>query len=208
MNMTSNLYTIGHSTFTVEEVLKKLTDNNIEYLMDVRSYPYSKFASQFNREPFSRFLEEHGVHYFFMGNRFGARPADRTLYTNGVLDFEKVRETSFYKEGEDSILKGLAHGVTMAFMCTEKDPMDCHRAIMVARGFALQGFPVVHIMADGSLTSQEDLDERLLRKYRDRFVMPTLFSYDSYEMSKEDMLKQAYRWRNEEIGYHAGEDTL
>lgn len=146
------LYTIGHTNHSHEEFLKLLQLHHITYLLDVRSTPFSQFASQFNKGVISSFLSKHGINYAHMGKYFGARPTDETLYNSqGYLDFEKARESKDFKKGLENVIFGLHQGHNVALMCTEKDPFDCHRAIMVARGFELSGVEVKHILPDGKL---------------------------------------------------------
>lgn len=194
------LFTIGHTHHTHEEFLKLLRMHDINYILDVRSTPYSKFAEQFNREIIEKFLRRNGVAYNFMGKYFGARQTDTSLYTTeGYLDFEKTIGTEQFQMGVRNVILGLNKGNNIALMCTEKDPFDCHRAIMVARAFSLQGIEVNHILADGQIESHASIDEMLLDKYfPDRFQI-SLFEE---EISDEERLRRAYQKRNKDIGYH------
>lgn len=152
------LFTIGHSLHQLDEFLLLLSKHGIDYVIDVRSTPYSKIAGDYNKESIEKQLLSRKIHYSYMGKYFGARQKNRSLYSKeGYLDFEKVRSTPLFQEGMDSIQKGLSQGYNIALMCTEKDPFDCHRAIMVARGFELEGSDVKHIMYDGSLIDQKEL---------------------------------------------------
>lgn len=104
----------------------------------------------------------------------------------------------------ENVILGLEKGNNIALMCTEKDPIDCHRAIMVARAFALNGVNVKHILADGSLQNQAELDERLLNMYFPDRAQMSIFASDN-DMTGEEMLKIAYKKRNAQIGYHLDE---
>lgn len=196
------LFTIGHTNHSHEEFLKLLKQYNITYLLDVRSTPFSQYTSQFNKDVISEFLQANGIKYCHMGKFFGARPEDKTLYTkDNYLDFEKMRDSDLFKKGLDNVMRGLADGNNIVLMCTEKDPMDCHRAIMVARGFELQGVDVNHILPDGKLQNQKELDNRLLDKYfADRHQIS--FVSNISEIPEEELIIDAYRKRNTEIGYH------
>lgn len=196
------LFTIGHTNHSHEEFLKLLQAHQIEYVLDVRSTPFSQFTSQFNKDIIAEFLKENRVKYNHMGKYFGARPVDKSLYTDkGYLDFEKARETDDFKKGVDNVILGLNKGYNVALMCTEKDPFDCHRAIMVARGFELNGIDVNHILPDGRITSQKELNDRLLNKYYpDRNQMS--FISDISSLPEDELLLLAYRLRNADIGYH------
>lgn len=196
------LFTIGHTNHSHEEFIKLLKKYDISYLLDVRSTPFSQYTSQFNKDVINDVLQANGIKYCHMGKFFGARPDDESLYTeDNYLDFEKMRASELFKKGLDNVKKGLSLGNNIVLMCTEKDPIDCHRAIMVARGFSLQGIEVNHILPDGNLQSQKDLDLRLLDKYyEDRHQMSFLSNIS--EIPEEELLVEAYRKRNMEIGYH------
>lgn len=195
------LYTIGHTNHPLGYFLELLQKYNINYLLDVRSTPFSQYTSQFNKDCISEFLQSNGIRYCHMGKFFGARPLDKNLYTKeNYLDFEVMRSSVLFQKGMDNVIKGLSAGNNVVLMCTEKDPIDCHRAILVARGFSLHGIDVNHILPDGTLQSQGELDERLLDKY---FPDRNQFSFFSNisEIPEEDLLIEAYRDRNREIGY-------
>lgn len=197
----SNLFTIGHSQYTPEYFLKLLEKHCVNYVLDVRSTPYSRYAEQFNRENIHAFLEKKGIKYSCMGKYFGARPMELSLYNSkGYLDFEKVTESERFNIGAENVLLGLERGNKIALMCTEKDPIDCHRAIMVARAFDLRGIEVNHILSNGDIQTQKELDNRLLDMYfKDREQL-SIFNYNNL-VSDEEYIVKAYRARNAEIGY-------
>lgn len=196
------LYTIGHSQHEFEYFGNLLKKYQISYLLDVRSTPYSKYAETYNKEHLSSLLATKGVQYSFMGKFFGARPDNVELYNEeGYLDFEKVVCSDLFIKGMENVNLGLKRGNNIALMCTEKDPMDCHRAIMVARAFSLNGIDVRHILSNGKLQTQQELDERLLDKYFPNRAQLSIFNYDKV-ISAEENIKLAYRKRNKEIGYH------
>ncbi len=195
------LFTIGHSQYTLEYFINLLKMHSVDYLLDVRSTPYSKYAEQFNREHLKSFLEKNGFKYSYMGKYFGARQTELSLYNqDGYLDFEKVAKSEKFNIGLDNVILGLNRENKIALMCTEKDPIDCHRAIMVARAFDLKGIEVNHILSDGSVQTQRELDKRLLDKYFSDREQLSIFNYNNV-MSDEEYIIQAYRKRNEEIGY-------
>ena len=161
--MAGKFYTIGHSVNTAEKVLQLLKDNKATILVDVRSMPYSRHSPQFNKESFSKNLADAGIQYQWEKDAFGARQEDASLYhKNGYLDFAKMRARPIFKQKVAEYSKKVEQGENVVFMCSEKNPIDCHRAILVARGFALEGLPVEHILPDGKLMSQEELDNKLL----------------------------------------------
>ena len=196
-----NLYTIGHSRHEIDDFLELLRQHGVDFVLDVRSTPYSKYADQFNREPLEWALQNAGLEYHFMGTYFGARPDDKSLYCDeGYLDFARVRKSPRFLAGVNSVRKGLEMGRNIALMCAEQDPFDCHRAIMVSRAFELAGIEVNHILKDGNLQSQAKLNERLLDKYYPNIAQVSFF--DATDRKEDwEYLEMAYQQRNREIGY-------
>lgn len=224
------LYTIGHSQHEFQYFLHLLQKHKINYLLDVRSTPFSKFAQIYNKDTLKYLLSNNNISYWAMGKFFGARPKDRSLYSDsGYLDFEKVKKSELFLRGKDNVKLGLQRGNQIALMCTEKDPIDCHRAIMVAKAFFDDGIEVYHILPNGELQTHTELEKRLLNMYfpRDnqisifRFMTTyefTGFIHDSDLFNKSNynrfddnkrLLQEAYAKRNEEIGYrYAKEDNV
>ncbi len=135
--MLHELYTVGHSTFPADHFIELLNTFDVQYVLDVRSTPFSKYASQYNTDTLEKLLNKNNIKYFRMGSYFGARQTDPEYYhEDGYLDFELYRNSDRFKKGMESVKKGL-NDYNIALMCTEKHPIDCHRAIMVARGFEL-----------------------------------------------------------------------
>lgn len=198
--MKNTLYTIGHSQHDLKYFIRMLKKYKMNYVLDVRSMPYSQFASDYNRENIKAVLNRAGIQYTFMGTYFGARPEDKSLYTKeGYLDFDKARMSAKFRVGVKNVIKGIETGHNISLMCTEKDPLECHRAIMVARTFYEQKINVQHILADGSLQSHAVLNERLVELY-----FPDRHQLNLFMASKSDneYLEEAYKCHNEKIGYH------
>lgn len=169
--------------------------------------PYSKYAVQYNKETIAQDLKKNKIEYIFMGKYFGARQEDLSLYTkNHILDFEKTRTSDNFQKGLQNVIQGMKKGNRIALMCTEKEPLDCHRAILVGNAFFLEGIRVQHILPDGSLKEHEKINKELLELYYPNRNQKSIFlSTDSYE-TEEEYLINAYRKRNSEIGYRLGSD--
>ena len=190
------LYTIGHSQHDFEYFSNLLKNNNINYLLDVRSTPYSRYAETYNREHLSELLLGKKITYSYMGKYFGARPGNIELYNeDGCLDFEKVAQSELFIKGMKNVILGLKRGNNIALMCTEKDPIDCHRAILVARAFSLNGVNVTHILPDGKLQTQKELDERLLDMYFPDRAQLSIFNFNNV-INVEDNLKIGFHLQN------------
>lgn len=202
----SKIYTIGHSSHKIEYFLYLLKNNGIDCLADVRSIPYSKYTPQFNVNELKRFLNSNKLHYIFLGKEFGARREDRSLYTiEGYLDFEKVSKTDLFKLGIERTKIGIEKGYHIALMCTEKDPIDCHRNILVAREFYKLNYNINNILENGEIQTQDDIEKRLLDMYFPSRMQQTLFDIEERK-SDSELIEQAYKLRNKDIGYSIAEE--
>ena len=141
------LYTVGHSSQSLEEFLTLLQRHGINCVVDVRSVPASKYAPQFNEESIKAFLKLHGIQYLPFGNEFGARRTD-CINDEGQVDFEVAVTTPLFQQGVKRLMKGLERGFCIALMCSEADPLECHRFSLVSRYFHNQGIEVLHILKD------------------------------------------------------------
>jgi uncharacterized protein (DUF488 family) len=203
------IFTVGHSTHTIEHFLYLLELHKINCVVDVRSTPYSKYASQFNSEQLKKFLKENDMHYIFMGKELGARWEDRSLYTKeGYLDFEKVRKTSLFNSGIKRVEDGIDKGFNIALMCTEKDPIDCHRTILVAPKFYGNGYEVKNILENGDVQTQEDIENRLLDIYFPDRMQVTIFEVLGDKKSDAELIEEAYKLRNRDIGYNIEKEKI
>ena len=150
------LYTIGHGARKADDFLVLLKENGIDYLIDVRSQPYSRFHPQFSRNALKDFLEQYDIRYVFMGDQLGGRPQDPACYTNGRIDYEKVKQQDFYRAGIERLKTAAAKGLKAAIMCSERRPEDCHRMKLVAETLTEEGVEVVHIDEKGELRAHPD----------------------------------------------------
>lgn len=196
------VYTVGHSNHPIEEFLKLLVKHNINCICDVRSMPYSRFTEQYNRENIKEYLSEHNIKYLFFGEEFGARREEKSLLTDGMVDFEKVAKNEKFIKGINRIEKGLEKGYRIALMCTEKEPIECHRTILVSRNLFLKGMVILHILSDGTAVYHEKIEEELVEKY-----FPNRNQLSIFDMNESiDYLKEAYKKANSDIGYRKEED--
>jgi uncharacterized protein (DUF488 family) len=155
------IYTIGHSNHEWSAFLALLHRHDITALGDVRSSPYSRMYPQFGRANLERALRPAGITYVFLGREFGARSEDRSCYVDGRVSYERLGRTAAFAEGVERVRRGAAtHRI--ALMCAERDPLDCHRTILVAEKLMAAGFDVRHILADGAIEPHDAAVERLL----------------------------------------------
>jgi uncharacterized protein (DUF488 family) len=186
------VYTIGHSTHPIERFLGLLAKHRMNAIADVRSWPYSRRHPQFDRESLRESLREQGLMYVFLGDHLGARPKDRGCYEDGKVRYEVLAASPLFRRGLERVLRGAAQ-FRLALMCVERDPLDCHRAILVARQLAEGGARVHHILGDGALETQEEAVERLLRRLR----LPTSDLF----RDREENLREAYNRQSAAIAY-------
>ena len=158
--MSGTVFTIGHSTHSVEDFIALLVQHGITALGDVRSTPYSRYNPQFNREALKPALKERGIQYVFLGAELGGRSADPACYEHGRLCYDRVVRTALFSSGLDRVEKGCRQ-YKLALMCAEKEPLNCHRTLLLAPELAARGLEVVHIHADGMLESHEHACTRL-----------------------------------------------
>ena len=186
------LYTLGHSDHTLEAFLALLQRHRITAIADVRSAPYSRRHPQFNREPLQAALREAGVAYAFLGRECGARSDDPAARRDGQVDYERLAQTPRFRDGVTRIAQG-AQRYRLALLCAERDPMTCHRTILVSRSLVEQGMPVAHILYDGTLEPHAET----LRRLRAHLGLehPDLFHTDA------ELEALAYRQQGERLAY-------
>lgn len=145
-----DIFTIGHSNVEAERIIELLKQHRIDILVDVRSVPYSRHNPQFNRETFQHTLEKVGIRYIYAGDRLGGRPDDPTCYEGGQVQYTLIMKKPWYQEGIDQLI-GLANGHRIALMCSEEDPLQCHRHKLITQTLLERGLSVWHIRGDGRL---------------------------------------------------------
>jgi len=186
------IYTIGHSTHEIGYFIDLLDKRGVNCVVDVRTLAASRFNPQYNKSALSESLRDRNITYIHMPEEFGARHTDPSVLTNGRVDFEKVRNS-----GVERLKHGVNKGFTIALMCAEADPMECHRFSMISVALKYD-FDILHILKDKSIISNNDLEGELLKKYKKKILTSDLFqSAHTYD----ERLKAAYKLQNEEIGY-------
>lgn len=199
------IYSIGYSGFPVDEFVAELKRRRITALVDVRSSPHSGYYTDFNREALAPRLRREGIVYRNYAREFGARQEDRRFYADeGYLDFVKFAASAQFRDGVDKVLAGMERGYVFALMCAEKDPISCHRAILVGREFSKLGLSVTHLMPGGATQSQEELDARLLETFFPDREQMSLFGGGE---SEAELIDRAYGLQNAAIGYRLEEEN-
>jgi uncharacterized protein (DUF488 family) len=190
------VFTIGHSIHPQKRFIGLLLQHHITALCDVRSKPYSRVNPQFNREELKESLRECSIKYVFLGKELGARSEDPMCYENGKVQYNRLAHTDLFRRGLERVQNGMKD-YRLTLMCAEKEPLECHRTILIARHLADLGLDVQHIHADGRLESHADALSRLVR-------ILNLPEHDMFQ-SRAELLADAYRRQEERIAYDSGE---
>jgi uncharacterized protein (DUF488 family) len=188
------IHTLGHSNHTPATFLRLLKLHSITAVADVRSSPYSRFAPQFNRDSLEAILPKDGITYVFLGDQLGGRPADLSCYRDGAVSFGLLSSRPFFLQGLDRVRKGAAK-FTLSLLCTEKDPILCHRMILVCRHLRSPETVIKHILEDGELEDNRDSERRLLQHLHvtpdDLFKTPIQVIEEAYDLQGQRIAYQA-----------------
>ena len=156
--------TIGHSNHAPDVFVRLLGAHAVTVLADVRSAPYSRFHPQFNRSALARKLADAGIEYVYLGDALGGRPADPGLYEGGRVRYERVARTEPFRDAVEHVAERAGRD-RLAIMCAEREPLACHRTLLVAPALEERGAAVAHIRADGALEPHAETMDRLLAKH-------------------------------------------
>lgn len=192
--MTDNLtvFTVGHSTQPFEQFLGLLLKHNISAVADVRSSPYSRHAPQYNTDSLKDALKEANIAYVFLGKELGARSADDSCYVDNTVSYKKLARTPLFLNGIQRVEDGSAR-YRISLMCSERDPTECHRTILVSKLLEERGAEVNHILGNGQLETHRETMLRVL----------DLLGTPRGDMlnSQDDLIAQAYDGREKQIAY-------
>jgi uncharacterized protein (DUF488 family) len=191
-DMPVTVFTVGHSTHSMDRLIEILKLNEIFEVVDVRSQPYSRFQPQFNRSDIEEPLKTAGIGYLFLGNELGARSNDTSCYVNGRVQYQRIAATKGFERGIDRVLIESGRN-KVALMCAEKEPLECHRTLLVGQALYNQGVGVVHIHSDGR---QENHPDALIRLHG----LVGLPLEDLFRTSDE-LLSEALRIQEERVAY-------
>ena len=186
------IYTIGHSNQNVEAFLKLLNKHQITAVCDVRSSPYSRYTPQFNYEHIRQQLKSAGIQYVYLGKELGPRSEDPECYVAGRVRYQLLAQTELFQDGLQRIKEGM-NSYTIALMCAEKDPVSCHRTILICRHLKAGEVEIWHILEDGTLENNVETEKRLMGMLK--IPSQTLFE------TPENQVERAYDIQSERIAY-------
>lgn len=186
------VYTIGHSTHSLDAFASLLRRHGITAVADVRSTPFSRFNPQFNKDALARELKARGIKYVFLGRELGARSDDQSCYENGRVQYGRLAGTKLFGQGIERVRRGAGEH-RIALMCAEKEPLECHRTLLVGRALDGHGLEVMHILGDGRLETHRDAMGRLL----DVSGLPREHLF----RSRTDLIAEALARQEDKIAY-------
>jgi uncharacterized protein (DUF488 family) len=189
------LFTVGHSTHEQSALIRLLQTHGITAVADVRSNPFSARLPQFNRPILDKALDEWGIRYRFLGKELGARRDEQHCYVDGQARYDRIAQTPAFTEGIKLLLDRVEN-YRIALLCAEKDPITCHRTILVCRHLRRAGVSINHILADGTLEPHHAAEARLRAQFG--LHQPSLFE------TAEQQLEEAYDRQGLKIAYRAG----
>ena len=193
------VFTVGHSNHSIGQFLNLLEQNAITAVADVRSNPYSRYSPHFNKAPLSASLNESSIHYVFLGQELGGRPKDNSCYVDGQIQYPLVSATNSFQEGLGRLQEGIQK-FRVAVMCSEADPTNCHRFLLISRELVESGTPVNHILGDGQIHSHElaldNLRKRLHVEQLDLFS-----SISDYDSGTSNIIDKTYDEQAKRVAY-------
>ena len=187
-----HVFTLGHSNHPIEKFVALLGAHGVRLVADVRSQPYSRFQPQFRREPLRAALAAAGIDYSFTGRELGARAEDPACYVDGKVDYDLLAATSEFAAGLERVATAASERPT-ALLCAERDPLTCHRTILVCRHLAERDIGARHILRDGNVEEGADAIARLIAEEE-------LDDGDLFR-NRAATIAEAYRRRGRKIAY-------
>ncbi|MBV5299384.1 MAG: DUF488 domain-containing protein [Rhodoferax sp.] len=148
------IYTIGHGNKELQYFFNELGSFNVEYLIDVRTSPYSRYNPQFNRELMKDALGTVNIAYIYMGDKLGGLPSDRSCYLEGKVSYELIKDKDFFKEGLARLIKAYEKDINVAIMCSETKPEECHRSKLIGQELFKRNIVIQHIAEQSKIKDQ------------------------------------------------------
>ncbi|MFY9692677.1 MAG: DUF488 domain-containing protein [Xanthobacteraceae bacterium] len=201
-----DFYSIGHSNIPAERFVAMLQAESVGAIADVRSTPFSRFCPWFSGKSLKPLLEQNGIVYLPYGAALGGRPQSAELYCDGVADYEAMARQPHFQAGLERLIADRSRcraqdhkAGRVCLMCAEREPLDCHRCLLVARALAARGFRIGHILHDGNVEPHAATERRLLELAGD--------DDDLFATGQNERIAAAYRRRARAVAYRAKANT-
>lgn len=186
------LFTIGHSDHEMPVFVAILARHGVTAVADVRSHPYSRFHGQFNRETMAELLKRSGIQYVFLGRELGARRSEKESYHERQARYDLIARLPAFREGLDRLRRGV-HTHRIALVCAEKDPITCHRTVLVCRHLRADPIDIRHILGNGSVETMDQIETRLLEAAK----LPAEHLF----RPRSELIEHAYDLQGERIAF-------
>jgi uncharacterized protein (DUF488 family) len=187
-----DLFSIGHSNLAAERFTATLRAAGADAIADVRSVPASRFCPWFSAKNLAPLLAKEGMAYLGFGDALGGRPRDPSLYRDSIVDYEAMARMPGFRAGLDRLIAESGRH-RLCLMCSEREPLDCHRCLLVARALAARGLTVGHILHDGTIEPHAATEQRLLRLEN--------AEGDLFSAGQNDRIAAAYRRRARAVAF-------
>lgn len=178
----TSIFTIGYGARSQDDFINALKEYEIQYLVDVRSRPFSKFKPEFSRDILFRKLKSEKINYVFMGKELGGQPDDPDCYIDGKVDYSMCKTKPFFRKGLERIRTASEKNLRVALMCSEGKPQDCHRCKLIGEALVESGMDVQHIDENGHLRSQAEVLSRITGGQLSLLAAPTFTSRKKYAL--------------------------
>ncbi|HIG22500.1 DUF488 domain-containing protein [Henriciella sp.] len=190
------MYSIGHSNHSWEHFLALLRQHSIDAIADVRSSPSSKYP-HFSKSELKQRLIASEIKYVFLGVELGGRPNSLKYFNGTRADYDKMAQAPEYGSGIERLIEG-AQRYSIAMMCSEHNPLDCHRCLLVGRTLLGQNVDTLHILSNGDLKTQSGIERELL----------SMANADTLDMfaSADEKISDAYKARARKIAYDSSSE--
>lgn len=160
----TTIYSIGHGNKKIEDFIAELKAFNIQFLLDIRSKPYSKWNPQFNQVALELELKNNGITYVFVGDTLGGLPEDRSCYDyNGKVVYDLIKEKDFFKQGLERLTTANKKRIHLAIMCSESKPEECHRSKLIGQELLNKDISLKHIVSKERTKSQQTVMNELTK---------------------------------------------
>jgi uncharacterized protein (DUF488 family) len=201
------IYTIGHSNQAIDEFRELVQVFNVNCIIDVRSVPASAYTPQFNQDALKYYLKRFNISYLHFGKEFGARRYDCLDKDNNV-NFDEAVKTNYFQDGVHRLIQGIDKGYNVALMCSESQPIECHRFAMISRYLNEHSFDVKHILKEKVLATHLEIQNTMIAEYLKKKKISEVDALFGLYTAHQQVI-DAYKIKNKEIAYHAQmEETL
>lgn len=160
----TTVYSIGHGNKDIQDFIAELKSFNIQYLLDIRSKPFSKWSPQYNQNELKSALENNNIKYVFLGDTLGGLPDDRSCYSiDGKVVYELIKDKAFFKSGLQRLITANEKKIIIAIMCSESKPEECHRSKLIGEELLKNNISIKHIVSKDNIKTQEAVINELTK---------------------------------------------